>query len=199
VLGLGNPGGRYADTRHNAGFRVAQCLSRRWNCPFSFSEFGAEWGRTVVGDRDVVLARPLTYMNASGEAARSLCERYGVKPGDLLVVCDDVDLPLGRLRVRPWGGAGGHRGLVSVIAELGTDAFARVRVGVGRPPEGTDTADYVLGVFEPEEEETATRVTALAADAVEVVLRKSLESAMAEFNGLSVERQGSRDVEPGGC
>jgi PTH1 family peptidyl-tRNA hydrolase len=199
VLGLGNPGGEYAGTRHNVGFRVASCLGRRWKCALSSSGGHCRWGMTRVAGTEVVLARPSTFMNASGEAARTLCERFGVEPESLLVVCDDIDLPLGRLRLRASGGAGGHRGLGSIAAELNTERFPRLRIGVGRPPEGLDAADYVLSAFEGQEEETLAKVVDLAADAVEAVLRKSLMAAMTEFNGLSVERDGSSDEEPGGC
>ncbi len=199
VLGLGNPGEEYAGTRHNVGFRVARCLGRRWNCTLSSSGGHCRWGMTRVAETEVVLARPSTFMNASGEAARYLCERFSVEPESLLVVCDDIDLPLGRLRLRALGGTGGHRGLGSIAGELNTERFARLRIGVGRPPEGLDAADYVLSVFEEQEEEILARVVVLAADAVEAVLRESLVAAMTEFNGRSVERDGSSSEEPGGC
>ncbi len=199
VLGLGNPGDEYVRTRHNAGFRVVDCLSRRWKCPLSSSEPVGRWGRTRVGAVEVVLTRPATFMNASGEAARFLSKRFDLEPERLLVVCDDIDLPLGRLRLRGFGGAGGHNGLTSVMEALGTDRFARLRIGVGRPPEGVDAADYVLSDFAPEEEEAVGKVVILAANAVETVLRESLDRAMTRFNGLSVERDGSPDGEPGGC
>ena len=199
VLGLGNPGKKYARTRHNAGFRVVDCLSRRWKCPLSSFDARCRWGVTAFGNVKVVLAQPVTFMNASGEAARLLRDRLGLELGRLLVVCDDIDLPLGRLRLRAFGGSGGHNGLASVAMEMDTDHFARLRVGIGRPPEGMDAADYVLSDVRPEEEQTMDRAVALAADAVEAVLRESLNAAMTEFNGLFVDNDGSHDAEPGGC
>ncbi len=199
VLGLGNPGTEYERTRHNAGFRVVDCLSRRWTCPLSSFDALCRWGVTAFGNAKVVLAQPATFMNASGEAARFLSDRLGLEAGSLLVVCDDIDLPLGRLRIRAFGGSGGHNGLASVALEMDTDRFARLRIGIGRPPDGMDAADYVLSDVGPEEEQTMSRAVALAADAVEAVLRGSLNAAMTEFNGLSVENGGSHDGEPGGC
>lgn len=198
ILGLGNPGARYARSRHNAGWRVADCLGGRWGCPLARQEARSRVGRTRVGEQEIVLARPGTFMNLSGEAARALGDRYGVDPARCLVVCDDVDLPLGRLRLRAGGSAGGHRGLLSVTEALGTEEFPRLRVGVGRPPEGMDTADWVLSDFGQEEETIVARVVPAAADAVEAVLRTSLERAMSEFNGMRFDGEGPGMPGPGG-
>ncbi len=175
------------------------CLSERWKCPLSRSEGECLLGCTVLGQEKVVLARPETPMNLSGRVGRKLGDVFGLIPEEILVVCDDVDLPLGRLRLRGSGGSGGHRGLMSVAEALCTDAFPRLRIGVGRPPEGVETAEYVLDVFEPEEERIVARVVPRAADAVEAALRGSLEAAMSEFNGWFPEGEGSRESGSGGC
>jgi len=163
VLGLGNPGTRYQPTRHNLGFRVLDCLAGRWASRFErLAESGSEvWTAEVERDREaVVLAKPLTYMNRSGRAAVALCEQYGAAAADLLVVYDDADLELGRIRLRPGGGAGGHNGLHSLIDSLGTDSIPRLRLGVrGAGRERQELADYVLDVFEPSELAIASGIT----------------------------------------
>lgn len=199
ILGLGNPGREYTRSRHNVGYRVADCLSARWKCPLSSSEALCWLGRTVVAEGEVLLAKPQTFMNSSGRAARMLSELFGLVPEEFLVVCDDIDLPLGQIRLRPSGGDGGHKGLLSVSEALGAQTFPRLRVGVGRPPEGVDAADWVLGAFEPAEEQVAEGVVPRAADAVDVVLRCSLAEAMSQFNGRFFDRDGSLQSGPGGC
>lgn len=181
VLGLGNPGGRYAATRHNLGFRVVDELARRRGVAVDAFECDA-----LVGEaRPVLLAKPQTYMNRSGFAARCLVERRGLSPGDLLVVYDEVALPLGRVRVRPGGSPAGHRGIESVIAELRTDEVARVRLGIAPEEPPADLADFVLAPFAAGEEEAAAAMVGRAADACEAWLAAGVEAAMSRFNGLS--------------
>lgn len=182
VLGLGNPGERYRSTRHNLGFRVVDELASRLGAGSPRLECGA----LVAAARGVTLVRPQTYMNRSGHAARCLLERRGFEPGDLMVVYDDVNLPLGRLRMRPKGSPGGHRGMESVVHSLRTDAVPRLRIGVG--PEGgfapgEDLVEFVLEPFAADEREEAERSVERAADAVEAWLRRGIEEAMNRFNG----------------
>jgi PTH1 family peptidyl-tRNA hydrolase len=182
VVGLGNPGAAYARTRHNAGFDVIDELARRHGAEFRRSFWtGAHTAEVRVGGEAVLLVKPQGYMNRSGGPAASLARKKGVKPDGVLVVVDDVDLPLGRLRLRPGGGSGGHNGMRSMIEHLGTDAFPRVRVGVGRPAEG-EVADHVLSRFTPDERKTMDEATVRAADAVEAVLEKGLEKAANVYN-----------------
>ena len=183
VVGLGNPGSEYRDTRHNVGFLVADELAHRWRVPDAWREkFAALHIRTTVGDEAVIVAKPLTFMNLSGQAVAGLAAFYQIDPVDVLVVADDVALPLGRLRARPEGGAGGHNGLKSIIQHLGTQAFPRVRVGVGRGDDRRDLADYVLGRFDAGERETVSAAVLRAADATEKFLSDGIERVMSGFN-----------------
>jgi PTH1 family peptidyl-tRNA hydrolase len=186
VLGLGNPGARYEATRHNLGFRVVEELARRTRTSFhrALPLAGKAWAAEIDGPvGGVVLAKPATYMNRSGRAALALCERYGAEAGAVLVVYDDADLELGRVRLRPFGGAGGHNGMRSLIDAFRTDAFPRLRLGVrGEGREEAELADYVLQPFEPDEEPVAAGLVVLGADAVEAVLRDGLEAAMNAYN-----------------
>ncbi|HEX6204049.1 MAG TPA: aminoacyl-tRNA hydrolase [Thermoanaerobaculia bacterium] len=189
VLGLGNPGERYAATRHNLGFRVVDELARRLRVAVDRRECDAlvgEAGGGAAGEARPLLAKPQTYMNRSGFAARCLVERRGLAPGDLLVVYDEVALPLGRVRVRPGGGPAGHRGIESVIAELRTDEVARVRLGIAPEEPPADLVGFVLAPFAAgEEEAAAAAMVALAADACQAWLVEGVAAAMNRFNGLS--------------
>jgi PTH1 family peptidyl-tRNA hydrolase len=181
ILGLGNPGSRYEDTRHNVGFRVVAELARRRSLRLRAGECNS----TVAVDGDVVLAQPQTYMNRSGYAARCLVERRGIEPFRVLVVFDEVHLPLGRLRLRPSGSPGGHRGMESVIENLRTAEVPRLRLGVGPSDDsvtGEELADYVLEPFaEPEREAVAELITR-AADACDCWLAEGAQAAMNKFN-----------------
>ncbi len=183
VVGLGNPGSEYRETRHNVGFLVADEIARRWRLSDAWREkFEALHVRTTVGDEAVIVAKPLTFMNLSGQAVAGLAAFYKIDPVDVLVVADDVALPLGRLRARPEGGAGGHNGLKSIIQHLGTQAFPRVRVGVGRGDDRRDLVDHVLGRFEAGERETVSAAVLRAADASERFLADGIERVMSVFN-----------------
>lgn len=185
VVGLGNPGRRYRGTRHNVGQVVVERLAGRLGV--SLAEHGwARAGRGRVGGKTVVLAVPVTYMNASGQAVRDLLRRHRGRPADLLVVHDDMDLPLGRIRLRPDGGAGGHNGVRSIIEEVGTADFARLRIGIGRPPEGVDPVDYVLEEFGADERPVVDEVVERAVDAALTVVSQGLEAAMNRFNQRTV-------------
>ncbi|MBI4513097.1 MAG: aminoacyl-tRNA hydrolase [Gemmatimonadetes bacterium] len=185
VLGLGNPGSQYARTRHNVGWWLADHLAARWAVP-SFRSWGpALVAGARVGDEPVWLAKPLTYMNRSGIAARWLCESAPVLDisRDLLVVVDDVALPPGRARFRPKGSAGGHQGLLSIEEHLGTREYARLRIGVGAPPPRSDLADWVLSPFDtPEDEEGVLALLPALAEGVEVWVREGIERAMSRYN-----------------
>jgi PTH1 family peptidyl-tRNA hydrolase len=191
VIGLGNPGSEYAATRHNVGFRVLDLLATRGGKRF---EIGGGIGRrawvvemTEYSEGGLVLAKPRTYMNRSGAAALALCRRYDVAPESLLVVFDDADLVLGRIRLRPEGGSGGHNGIRSMVDSLGTGTFPRIRLGVrGEERYGTDLADYVLEPFAPDEVPVADALIELGADAVEAAVSEGMERAMNLFNGRSV-------------
>lgn len=184
VVGLGNPGREYQRTRHNAGFDVLDELARRHGGEFRGSlRFKAETAEVRVGAVNVLLVKPATFMNASGEAVGPLMRKRGIDAVDLVVIVDDVDLELGRLRIRGKGSPGGHNGLKSVEAALGGDEYARVRVGVGRPKGGGEMVGHVLSRYAPDEQESVKTLYGRAADAVEVWLGEGLVKAMNSFNG----------------
>lgn len=189
ILGLGNPGEEYRDTRHNVGFRVADELARRWGISLDRLECNSRTGRlggTGGVSGEVLLVQPQTYMNRSGYAARCFVERHQLEPSSVLVVYDEVSLPLGRLRLRRSGSPAGHRGLESVIESLRTAEVPRLRLGIAPPdgpPTGEDLADFVLSPFAAEDRETVEEMIRRAADAAETWLREGVEVAMNRFNG----------------
>ncbi len=187
IAGLGNPGPEHARNRHNIGFQVLEVFAERHGLRLDKAQKRA---RVAVGDvrlpdgrtERVVLVRPLTYMNLSGEAVGPLAAFYKIAAADILVVSDDLDLPAGRLRLRSGGGAGGQKGVASITQHLHTDAFPRLRVGIGRPPGKMDPADYVLQNFSADQEAEMAFVRDKAADAIEVWLAQGIEAAMNQFN-----------------
>ena len=182
VVGLGNPGPRYADTRHNVGFRVVEALARRWGGPeFDRRRYLLLAEARRAGDR-ILLVKPRTYMNRSGEAVARLRDAYTLSPRDLVVAHDDMDLVPTSVRVKEGGGSGGHRGLESVIAALGSGDFFRVRVGIGRPPPAVDPVEYVLQPFSPAEAADMRLAAERAAQAVEALLEEGPQKAMSLFN-----------------
>jgi len=186
VVGLGNPGRQYVGTPHNAGFGVVDALSRVLNCPLRGSlRLKAHAGRTVADGMPVLLMKPNTFMNRSGESVALALRKQGAGPEDLVVVVDDADLPVGRLRVRAGGSSGGHRGLVSIAECLGTEGFARVRVGVGRGEGGRDLVEHVLGRLPPEDQTRLEAGIERAAEAVQCCLREGVNAAMNAFNGTT--------------
>jgi PTH1 family peptidyl-tRNA hydrolase len=180
IVGLGNPGPKYRGTRHNIGFAVLDELARRANAEFDSAPVEALTARWR--DRDTLLVKPMTFMNASGEAVGALLRYYKVEQNDLLVIVDEVQLPLAKLRARARGSAGGHNGLKSIIAHLG-DEFARLRIGVGRGDARRDLADHVLARFDEDEAADVERMTTRAADAAEMFITSGIEAVMNGFNG----------------
>ncbi|MEW6447829.1 MAG: aminoacyl-tRNA hydrolase [Bacillota bacterium] len=180
VVGLGNPGPEFSGTRHNVGFEVLDRLASFYGTAFQKTRQKALAAVIQVDGATVTLAKPQTYMNLSGRAVQLLLRANRLSPGNMLIVYDDLDLPLGRLRLLPGGSAGGHKGVESVIAAVGTPEFPRLRIGIGRPD--GDAADYVLGRFSPAEAETVGTVLETAVAAVECVLREGLAQAMNKFN-----------------
>ncbi|MBI5666704.1 MAG: aminoacyl-tRNA hydrolase [Chloroflexi bacterium] len=183
IIGLGNPGKGYADTRHNVGFRVVDELARRYGLTFGRKERKAVVASGVILGKRAILAKPQTYMNLSGEAVRALVDFYKVELSRLLVISDDLDIPLGTLRLRKSGSAGGQGGLKNIIQHLGTQDFNRLRFGIGRPPGRMQPKDYVLQAFKGDDVILAAQMVDRAASAVEVWLTEGIEIAMTRYNG----------------
>jgi len=189
VVGLGNPGRTYAHNRHNIGFRCLNYLAKVHSIPIKQRQYQARIGSGKITDIDVVLAKPQTFVNNSGKAVSSLIRRYKVLLPDLIVIYDDLDLPLGKIRLRQGGSSGGHKGVESIISALGSQDFSRIRVGIGRPAEseGKNTVEeaiinYVLSDFTPQEEELIKSTLTKVADAVYCLLTEGIEPAMNRFN-----------------
>jgi PTH1 family peptidyl-tRNA hydrolase len=186
IVGLGNPGPAYERTRHNAGFMVVDELARRWNADLRpHGKCRALLGETRVGDVKVALLKPQTYMNLSGEAVRAFMDYFKTDLGDAIIVYDDMDTEVGRIRLRLKGGPGGHKGIESIIRHTGTETFNRIRLGISRPPQGADVAAYVLSPFAKGEWDAVERMIAEACDAVEYALTRPFEETMAKFNRKS--------------
>lgn len=185
IVGLGNPGRRYEGTRHNLGFLVIDRLASQNGIVLGKRLCDALVGVGELGNQKVALAKPQTYMNRSGFAVAGLLREYGVETEDLAVINDDLDLPFGRIRVRPAGSPGGHRGLVSITESLAGAPFLRVRMGIGRPPENVPAADYVLEPFSGAELEQMNDVVQRGAECVDCLLREGVERAMAGYNRAS--------------
>jgi PTH1 family peptidyl-tRNA hydrolase len=187
VVGLGNPGPQYRDTRHNVGFWVVDELASRWHLASSWRERDDALYVKQAGGSGLV--KPLTFMNLSGFAVSKLRHFFQVEPNDLLIVVDEAALPLGRLRARARGTAGGHNGLKSIVEQLGTTEFPRLRIGVGRGDARRDLADHVLSKFDPDERDTIHAATLRAADAAEMFIADGIERVMNTFNAASDNKQ----------
>ena len=181
VVGLGNPGARYARNRHNVGFMIVEQFAHARHWRFARKRFNAEIAEGETDGKRVMIAKPQTFMNASGEAVGKLFAFFKIASDDLLVVYDDLDLPLGKMRMRPQGSAGGHHGMESIIARIGTSNFPRLRVGIGRPNPDADI-DHVLGSFEGDERELMDESFARAVEAIDVWLADGIDKAMNKFN-----------------
>jgi PTH1 family peptidyl-tRNA hydrolase len=195
VVGLGNPGRDYENTPHNVGFAVLDETGVRWGCEWRRSlRFRSQFARAGSGEKTVYLVKPQTYMNLSGSAVVPMLRYHGAAPADLVVVLDDADMPVGRIRVRERGGSGGHRGLASVLEGVGTEEVVRVRVGIGRRENDGGLVEHVLTPFSDAERERMGRAIRVAADAVEMIVRSGPASAMNAFNRWRADAEpGERD------
>ncbi|AST05872.1 aminoacyl-tRNA hydrolase [Anoxybacillus flavithermus] len=181
-VGLGNPGKEYEQTRHNVGFMVIDELAHRWGLSLNQTKFQGIFTSGVIAGEKVILCKPLTYMNLSGECVRPLMDYYNIDVDDLIVIYDDLDLSTGTVRLRPKGSAGGHNGMKSLIHHLKTEQFKRIRIGIDRPKNGMRVSDYVLGRWTAEEKIQIEQAIQKAADACERSLKISFAQVMNEFN-----------------
>jgi PTH1 family peptidyl-tRNA hydrolase len=190
IVGLGNPGKAYAHNRHNIGFRCINNLARLYSIPVKKYQCRSQVGNGKICSVEVLLAKPKTFVNLSGEAVGRLMQKYNITANDLIVIYDDLDLPLGKLRLRPSGSAGGHKGINSIISALGSEDFPRIKVGIGRPTteDGTAITDedvivgYVLNDFNPQEEAAIKPAIATVAEAIHCILTEGIVAAMNKFN-----------------
>ncbi len=183
IAGLGNPEAKYDKTRHNIGFRLVEALADRHGISIDNKQHKGLIGKGTINGQKVILVKPLTYMNLSGECIRAAADYYKIDIEDVIILFDDISLDVGKLRIRKKGSAGGHNGIKSIIAHLGSDNFPRLKFGVGDKPKGMDLADYVLGRFSKEDEAIAVQGIDKACEAVECMLEESIDSAMNKYNG----------------
>ena len=185
IVGLGNPGPEYSGTRHNVGFAAVDLLGEKHRIKLDKSKHRARYGLGMLDDTSVVLVKPLTFMNLSGQAVAPLAREYGIKPDRILVIADELDIPLGKLKMKPKGGPGGHNGHRSLIASLGTQEYPRIRIGIGKVGKG-ETIDHVLGSFNPEEKVTIGEMLAKTCQICSVLVSQGLDRAL----GFANEGQG---------
>ena len=184
IVGLGNPGKEYVNTRHNVGFRVVDAIADKYHIAVTEKKHKALVGKGVVEGQKVLLVKPQTYMNLSGESVREVIDYYKVdETEELIVIFDDISLDVGKLRIRKKGSAGGHNGIKNIIAHLGHDTFQRIKMGVGDKPKGYDLADYVLGHFSAEDNRLMQDSIARAVEAVTVMMADGPDKAMNQYNG----------------
>ena len=183
IAGLGNPTREYEKTRHNVGFDTIDVLVDKMNVSVDERKFKGLYGRGILEGEKVILLKPQTFMNLSGESVRAAADYYKVDPDHIIIIYDDISLAPGQLRIRTKGSAGGHNGIKSIIAHLGTQEFPRIKIGVGDKPPRMDLADYVLSRFSREDREIMEKAFEEAAQAVQVMIRQGMEAAMNQFNG----------------
>jgi peptidyl-tRNA hydrolase, PTH1 family len=186
IIGLGNPGNRYKYTRHNIGFMVLEKIADRWEVDIKQKSFDALWNRGKIAGNNVLLAMPQTYMNLSGNSVRNLLAYFKVDLNNLIVIHDDLDLPLGTVRLKNGGGDAGHKGLKSIITCLGSANFMRVRMGIGKPADRTPVEDYVLQKFDPDESALLQQIIQSASEATTDIIKSGLQQAMAKHHAKNI-------------
>jgi peptidyl-tRNA hydrolase, PTH1 family len=194
IVGLGNPGKEYTSSRHNVGFMAANYFAKQHKIPIESKKAHARTGEGEVGGEKVIIAKPFTFMNKSGNSVKELMRKYDLKPEDLIVVHDDMDLPLGKIRIRVGGSSAGHKGINSIIADIGTPEFTRIRVGIGHPEVPQEergsgapkVIDYVLNGFSGEEKQLMNRVIDRVNEALDYIIKHGVQDAMTNFNAGTV-------------
>lgn len=186
VLGLGNIGEKYTDTRHNIGFWIVEALAKAFHADWQTDGDVALTARTALDDEEIVLAKPTTFMNLSGKAAFYLLNKYQINISDFIIINDDVSLPIGKIRFRSKGGSGGHNGIKSVISYLDTEQFSRLKVGIGNPQEDMDLVEFVLGEYSDEEAAKMETVVEICKEAILYYLKSDINDAMNKYNGINI-------------
>ena len=192
IIGLGNPGMKYAGTRHNIGFDAVTAIADKYNLSINNKNFKGVYADGHIAGEKVLLVQPQTFMNLSGECVREVADFYKLNPDEIIIICDDINLDVGRLRIRKKGSAGGHNGLKNIIAHLGTEEFPRIRVGVGEKTEGWDLADYVLARFDKDSEPVIRDALANVVGAVETWISEGIDAAMNRYN-VSAKKKAEPD------
>ena len=182
IVGLGNPENEYANTRHNMGFDTINEIAKRNNITITKSKFKGLYETAIIQGKKVILLKPQTYMNLSGESIKEICEFYNIEPKDIIVIYDDIDIGKGKIKLRKKGGPGSHNGMKSVVQELGTTEFPRVRVGIGQPEFKNDMINYVIGKVPEEEQKVLAEGVKKASEAVEEIIKNGIDIAMNKFN-----------------
>ena len=182
IVGLGNPEEEYSQTRHNMGFNTINKIAEKYNIKINKSKFHGIYENAIIENQKVILLKPQTYMNLSGVSIREVMDFYKMKIEDILVVYDDMDIEPGKIKIRKKGGAGGHNGIKSIIENIGTEEFARIRIGIGRPTPEQDKINYVIGVISNDEKENLAKGVDIAVEAVEEILKNGIDNAMNKFN-----------------
>ena len=182
IVGLGNPEPEYSRTRHNMGFQTINHITEKKHITVNKEKFQGMYGTGMIGEEKVILVKPQTYMNLSGDCLIQFCQFYKIQPNKLIVIYDDMDIPVGKIKIRKQGSAGSHNGMKSVISRLGTEEFIRIRIGIGRPEQAYETIHYVIGSVPEEEWKQLDIATKKAAEAVEMILTKGLDQAMNQYN-----------------
>ena len=186
IVGLGNPGKEYEDTRHNIGFKVVDNIAKKYNIEINRQKFKGTYGEGFIEGEKVILLKPSTYMNLSGESVREVVNFYNIDNDDILVIYDDISLEIGSLRIREKGSAGGHNGIKSIIAHLSSEVFSRIKVGVGQP--GGDLIKHVLGKFTKEETAVLSETIDVAIKATAEIIKSDAKTAMNQFNGFKINK-----------
>lgn len=186
IVGLGNPGKRYGATRHNIGFMVLEKLAKEWEVELKYKSFNALWGKRTIAGKNLLLAKPQTFMNLSGTAVRQLQSFFKTDISNLIVIHDDLDLPFGAIRLKSGGGTAGHKGLASIESNLGTSGFMRVRLGIGKPVDKSRIEGYVLEPFRKEEQEVLPEVISRAADACAEIVLNGLQKAIGKYQTKNI-------------
>ncbi len=182
IVGLGNPGNEYKQTRHNVGFMVIDELASVYKIDINKKKYKALFGKGLINDIEVIIAKPQTFMNLSGDSVAQMIKGFNLSADDLIIIYDDMDLDIGRLRIKDKGSHGGHRGIKSIINAIGTDSFVRIKIGIGRPCAGIDSSDYVLSNFKKDELPILKEVKKKASDALLFLIKNDTVAAMSRFN-----------------